>query len=70
MRLLEVSRDPDRHTLVGGVGVPVSKVRGGLFGHPPKEFHGFGERAPDVCLIVVSESLMEFVEDVRVGPGL
>ena len=70
VRLLEVSRDPGRHSRVGGVGVPVSKVRGGLFGYPPKKFHCFGERAPDVSLIVVSECLMEFVEDVRLSPGL
>ena len=67
-----MSLDPGRNTLVGGVGVPVAEVRGGLFGYPPppKKLHSLGERTPDVCLIVVSECLMEFVEDTGVGPGL
>jgi hypothetical protein len=65
-----VSRDPGRHALVGGVGVPVAEVRSGLFGYPPKKLYRFGERAPDVCLIVVSECLMEVVDGAGVGPGL
>ncbi len=65
-----MSRDPGRHTLVGGVRVLVAEVRGALFGYPLKKLYGFGERTADVCLIVVSECLMEFVEDARVGPGL
>ena len=70
VRLLGVSRDSGLHALIVGVGVSVAEVRGSLFGYPPKKLHGFGERAPDVSLIVVSECLMEFVEDVRVSSGL
>jgi hypothetical protein len=70
VRLLRVSRNPGRHALSVGVGVSVAEVRGSLFGYPPKKLHGFGKRALDVCLIVVSECLMEFAEDTGVGPRL
>jgi hypothetical protein len=70
VQLLGVSRDPGSHALIGGVGVSVAEVCGSLFGYPPKKLHGFGKRTPDVCLIVVSECLMEFAEDTGVGPRL
>src|ERR687897_1147529 len=70
VRLLGVSRDPGRHALIVGVGVSVAEVRGSLFGYPPKKLYGFGKRALDVCLVVVSECLMEFAEDTGVGPRL
>jgi hypothetical protein len=65
VRLLEVGRDPGRHTLVGGVGVLVAEVRGGLFGYPPKKLHGFGERAG--CLPHRSDRMLDGVRLGRVG---
>jgi hypothetical protein len=34
------------------------------------KFYGFGKRALVVCLVVVSECLMEFAEDTGAGPRL